>query len=235
MKSSRTTTACSKIPAAKDTYLPGGALISTLGKWCRRVIASGSDDMGRWVWQKLIVKGGRKIQLISAYRDSQKSMPGPTTAYTQEYKMLQDMGHSDPHPRNKSIIDLTNHIKQATNSNEEIILALDANEDILPKEVPGPKHDIMTLMKDTNLIDVYEYQHNQKGDTSRRNTKKIDHVLISHNLLSAVKHSGFLPWNQIMEYDHCTGFADFAKTELFGETHRRPHPQFIAENLYRIS
>ena len=47
-RNSRTTTACSKIPAANDTYLPGCALIATLGKFSVRVIASGSDAMGRW-------------------------------------------------------------------------------------------------------------------------------------------------------------------------------------------
>ena len=99
-RNSRTATACSKIPAAKEAYLPGGALISTLGKCAGRVIASGSDDMGRWAWQKLVGKGGKTIQIISAYQVSQKSMPGPTTAYTQQYKMLQDKDHSDPHPRN---------------------------------------------------------------------------------------------------------------------------------------
>ena len=83
-RNSRTATACSKIPAAREAYLPGGALISTLGKWAGRLIASGSDDMGRCAWQKLVGKGGKTIQIISAYQVSQKSMPGPTTAYTQQ-------------------------------------------------------------------------------------------------------------------------------------------------------
>ena len=62
-----------------------------------------------------------------------------------------------------------------------------------------------------------EYQHKQTGDTCRWNTKKIDQVLISLNLIPAVKHSGFLPWNQIMELDHHTRFVDFDKAELFGK------------------
>ena len=222
LRNSRTTTTCSKIPAANDTYLPGGALITTLGKFSARVIASGSDAMGRWAWQKLIGKGGRTIQIISAYIVSQKTMPGPTTAYTQQYKMLQDMDHSDPHPRNQFIIDLTKHIQESKQNKEEIILALDANEEILLEGVPGPKHSITQLMTDTNILDVYEYQHEQTGDTSRRNTKKIDHVIVSPNLIHAVKHSGFLPWNQIMESDHRTGFVDFDEVALFGDNTEDP-------------
>ena len=115
-------------------------------------------------------------------------MPGPTTAYTQQYNMLQDKYHSDLHPKKQFIIDLTQHIQEVTTNNEDIILALDANKDILPEGVPGPKYSITNFIKDTNLTDMYEYQHKQTGDTSRRNTKKIDHVLISPKLLLAVKH-----------------------------------------------
>ena len=89
-----------------------------------RVIESGSDPLGRWAWQKVIGKEGKIIQIISAYRVAQKSMPGPTAAYTQQYKMLQDMDHSDPHPRNQFIIDLTTHLHQAQTNKEEIILGV---------------------------------------------------------------------------------------------------------------
>ena len=71
-------------------------------------------------------------------------------------------------------------------------------------------------------MDVYEHQHEYTGDTSRRSTKKIDHVLISHNLIPAVKHSGFLPWNQIIESDHRIGFVDFDENKLFGENMEDP-------------
>ena len=69
---------------------------------------------------------------------------------------------------------------------------------------------------------MYEHQHKYTGDISRRNTKKIDHVLISHNLILTVKHLGFLPWNQIMESDHRTGFLDFDENELFGKITEDP-------------
>ena len=77
-------------------------------------------------------------------------------------------------------------------------------------------------MGDINLVDVFENQHKETGDTSRRKSKKIDHVLISHNLLPAVKHLGFLPWNQIMESDHHTGFVDFDDLGLFRENTEDP-------------
>ena len=45
-KISRTTTARSTVPAAADTYLSGGALITTFGKWSGIRLSSGSDPLG---------------------------------------------------------------------------------------------------------------------------------------------------------------------------------------------
>ena len=73
-------------------------------------------------------------------------MSGPTTAYTQQYKMLQDMDEPNPHPRNKFIKDPTKHIQQATTNNEEKILALDANKELLPFGAHKKKHSISSLI-----------------------------------------------------------------------------------------
>ena len=198
---------------------PGGALLIAFRKAGGRVIASGSDPLGRWAWQKLIRQGGKTIQIISAYRVSQKIMPGPTAAYKQQYKMLQDMDHSDPHSKTQFIIDLTKHIKTAISQKEEIILALDANEEIMPNEIPSPTRSITLLKDSANLIDVFTFQNENTRDTSRRSTKKIEHVLITPSLLNSVKYSGFLPWHQIMKSDHRTGFVDLTHC-LFLEMYR---------------
>ena len=81
---------------------------------------------------------------------------------------------------------------------------------------------------------MYEYQHEQTGDKCKKNTKKIDHVKIPPKLLPLVKHSGFLPWNQILESDHCTRFIDFWWKSTVWRKHRRPHPQCLPETLHRL-
>ena len=100
-----------KKPQMEKMSIMNGKNNGWVGKFSGRVIASGSDKVGRRALQKLIGTGGRTIQIISAYKVSQKIMPGPTTVYTQQYKMLQDMDHSDPHPRNQFVIDLTKYIQ----------------------------------------------------------------------------------------------------------------------------
>ena len=181
-RSSRTTTSCSSCPAAVDTYLPGGTMLTTLGRWCGRIVDSGSDELGRWSWQKMLGKSGKIILIISAYRVSQTSLPGPTTAYAQQYQMLLDKDKTNPQPKTQFIQDLIPFIQQAKERQEQIILALDANEEILSEDQQCPKHSISHLIQVTGLQDVYTTQHKTIGDTSRSSNKKIDHVLITPDL-----------------------------------------------------
>ena len=73
-------------------------MLTTLGRWCGRIVDTGSDAQGRWSWQKMLGKEGKTILIISAYRVSQKSLPGPMTVYTQQYHMLLDKDNINPQP-----------------------------------------------------------------------------------------------------------------------------------------
>ena len=165
----------------------------------------------------MLGKAGRIILIISAYRVSQKSLPGPTTAYAQQYQMLLDKDYTNLQPRAQFIKNLTLFIQEARERQKQIILALDANKELIPEDQQCPKNSTSQLVQETGLQDVYNMQHDIIGDTSRTSNTKIDHVLISTELQSAVKYSGFLPWNQVMESDHRTVFVDFDKLELLGE------------------
>ena len=175
-RSSRTTMSCSACPAAVDTYLPGGTMLTTLGRWCGRIMNSRSDAQGRWSWQKMLGKEGEIILIISAYRVSQKSLPGPMTAYTQQYHMLLDKDNTNPQPQTQFIKDLIPFIQQARKRQEQIIIALDTNEELLPEEIPIPKHSISHLVQATGLQDMHTIQHEVMGDTSRKSNTQINHA-----------------------------------------------------------
>ena len=173
--------------------------------------------MGRWSAVQLRGKKQEKIWFISAYRVSQDTLPGPHIAYAQQHKMLLDADVQDPRPKRQFIIDLTKFITDITKKHEHVILALDANEVLEPAGVPVKPTSITALQRDCGLQDVYKYQHESRGDTTSKKQHKIDHLLISPALLPAVIRSGFLPFAEILESDHRTGFADFDSTVLFGE------------------
>ena len=136
--------------------------------------------------------------------------------------MLMDLDHTNPHPKEQFITDLRKHI-QTSAKNEMLIIGLDANEELLPEDSPAKETSITALMRDLHLTDVFQHQHGHTGDTSRKNAKKIDHVLVSANVLPAIQHSGFLPWNTIMESNHRTGYIDFDALTLFGNTDDLTH------------
>ena len=136
--------------------------------------------------------------------------------------MLTDLDHTNPNTRDQGITNLRKHI-QTSARNEITIIGLDADKELLPNDAPVKETSISVFMQELNLTDVFQYQHGHTGDTSRKNSKKIDHILVSANVLPAIQHSGFLPWNKIMESDHRTGYVDFDALTLFGNTDDLTH------------
>ena len=216
---SRTEFTCSTVKP-QNTYLPGGSLISALGHWTGRVINTEVDStkMERWTCYNMRGKKSKIVSIYSAYRVPQDSLPGDQTTYAQQYKMMQDAGHLDPRPRRQFITDLIADIKaKQADQNHQIILGLDANEILEADGTPVKSSSIIHLKRECGLTDVYEFQHEVVGDTSSKKRHKIDHLLVSPDVLPSVVRSGFLPWGTVIESDHRTGFVDFDATLLFGQ------------------
>ena len=55
------------------------------------------------------------------------------------------------------------------------------------------------------------------GDNSIKKNHKIDHLLVSQDILPTVIRSGFLPWGAVIASDHRTGFLDVNASMLFGD------------------
>ena len=53
-------------------------------------------------------------------------------------------------------------------------------------------------------------------NTSIKKEHKIDHLLVSQDVLPSVTRSGFLPWGVVIASDHRTGFLDVNASMLFG-------------------
>ena len=67
--------------------------------------------MGRWSCVNLRGKHDKIISIRSAYRVPQDTLPGPFTAYAQQYNHLHDADVPDPRPRRQFIVDLIKEIK----------------------------------------------------------------------------------------------------------------------------
>ena len=68
------------------------------------------------------------VSVYSTYIVPQDTLPGPLTAYAQQYNMLTNTRISDPQPRRQLITDLIKYIKKKINiGTHQIILGIDAN------------------------------------------------------------------------------------------------------------
>ena len=71
-------------------FVQGGACLIVTGKWASRVMAYGSDYLGRWVWVTLRGRWNQKLTVVSMYRPNPVSKSsGPTTVWSQQRSRLQ--------------------------------------------------------------------------------------------------------------------------------------------------
>ena len=67
-------------------YKPGGIMGGVMGRYKARVIESGHDKYGRWVWFRMSGQSNRTITVIGTYQVCQDNVrtAGATTAITQK-------------------------------------------------------------------------------------------------------------------------------------------------------
>ena len=80
--------------------------------------------------------------------------PGPFTAYSQQCHILNIRGNQNPNPREEIINNLIEFINNLKQSGHQIILSIDANEEI--KENQQKNYGIQKLLKQTQLIDAHK-------------------------------------------------------------------------------
>jgi hypothetical protein len=123
----------------ESDYQPGGTVSLVTGKWTSRNIEKGSDSygLGRWSFMVLWETRGRRILIVTAYRVCAQTLQscGVTTATAQQFRQLmqkwKEMGTlDDPIPRLQFILDLQAWLEYRQRDGYEIILAIDANENI---------------------------------------------------------------------------------------------------------
>jgi len=140
----------------KGNIQPGGTLTLALGKWASRVIHQGHDKLlGRWSYLELIGQNGKCIIIASAYRVcTQEFNATMNTVTAQQTRLLQQQGIKNPKPRIQFLTDLIQQIQTWRQAGKEIILSMDANED-----VDHPHSEIMRLFNETDLIDLHHHRY----------------------------------------------------------------------------
>lgn len=125
----------------KEGYKPGGTLTAVLGAhWAAKIINKGTDPtgMGRWSFITMKGVGDILVTFVTAYRVciTTKEASGEKTAFQQQHRIWQSRYPTRPNdPRKQFILDLQLWISQMKDLGHDIVLMMDANEDITTK--PG--------------------------------------------------------------------------------------------------
>jgi exonuclease III len=198
-------------------YKPGGVMGIVCGKTKGRIIASGSDHMGRWVYIRLQGQGERVITIVGTYQVCQSNVKtvGPTTAIAQQYSILVQEGRVDAHQvRKHHAQDLLQFVKARQDKGDLVCVCGDFNETI------GLSAQGLTRLCSERMLQDVVFESHGHGyhefNTYKRGNKCIDYMLVDRSLMQATRASGYEPFNARIMGDHRGVYVDFHTCQLFG-------------------
>ena len=145
-------------------YKPGGVMMMTVGNTTGRILSSGSDSLGRWVYTRFNGSAGRTITIIATYQvcKGNPRLAGDTTAIKQQYSMLERMRRQQPHRiRHHHTKDLCQFVQTCKDQGDLVCVGGDFNETL------GENGGGLTrLCSDFGLVDAilqtnrsHQFQH----------------------------------------------------------------------------
>jgi hypothetical protein len=109
----------------------GGTCVIAIDDCVHRVVSQGSDDtgLGRWAWLRLEGQRGHHLRVISAYRPTTNHSAGTGTVHAQQERYFTSKDR-DIEPRMAFYTDLFEAVDSWKREGDQIILGIDANEDV---------------------------------------------------------------------------------------------------------
>ena len=188
----------------------GGNCMAVTGQATIRMTKSGRDhaNLGRWVWMEFSGKEAYSTRIYTAYRPSAHKPPHSknTTVYDQHDRYIRKNKLSST-PRELFDTDLKREIKDHLH-NKQIILMLDANEDI----ENGTFNDMMNGLGMRNGIQSRIAQ--PMPPTHHRGSRPISAIYCSRNII--VMRSGILPIGMGIRGDHRNIYIDVQAQSVMG-------------------
>ena len=211
------------------TWKPGGTGILSTGPATGRILKTGHDPWGRWSYQTFAGKEGKQVTIISAYQvvAQRQALKGQFTTATQQHSLLLRQQDKITDPRTAFRRDLQSFLRLCTQEEgHDILLLGDFNE-----RIGEDTNGMSRIATEFNLIDVMKLHHPHLDEvaTYARGRKRLDFVLGSHNVATAIINCGYESFNYRYHTDHRAYFVDINSQLLFGST-----PQSFAKFSERI-
>jgi len=130
-------------------YQPGGTLAIALGKWASCIINWDMDKvLSCWLYLEFVGQHGMWLVMVSSYHICPQTFDATTNTVTVQWTHLLQQGVTNPNLRKHSIT----QIKQWCNQGKEVLVGMDANENIY-----NPHSKITRLFMETDLVDLHHH------------------------------------------------------------------------------
>ena len=190
---------------------PGGTAIIFNERLSSRCKDTGIDprNLGRWAWTRCGDENKLHTTFISVYRPCVSTSSVGTTTYDQHLRNIP----INNDPRQLLFDDLTILIKSFQEKGDNIIIGMDANEDITNRNIKS----FMTTLNLKNAVLSLHGNRCPSTTDAGNSDKPIDIIMCSMSLYPA--NAGIDP-NAGSTSDHSWVWADFKKEDLFGQDYR---------------
>ena len=167
----------------------------------------------RWTTVTVLEKHNKRTSVFNMYRpgDTSIKMFDPLTVIKQQWLLFQQKNRTKIYPHDASITDLIIVIKRKQKDHHEIIVTVDGNESFV-----SSKGGMTRLCKVCKLYDLLNHCHNLPTNSSTyiRETKQIDYILVSINILKETTQCGMTTFSEITTTDHRSLYLDVSYNKV---------------------
>ena len=194
-------------------YQRGGVAQLTMGDTVAYKIEQGNDPLklGRWCWTRYKGKEELHLTVFTAYVPTLNKKDLHST-YSQQVWFFHEKKAKDVCPRKEMIDNLCTAVKSAVDRGDQVIVMLDANQDVRDSY-------LQAKLSGTNigLWEINIYKHgNDAPPTYNRGSEPIDGIFVSPCLAHSAK-CGYLSFGDApLNCDHRTLWLDIPKDVVFG-------------------
>ena len=198
----------------------GGVAVCVLGDSVHKVRSKGNDPtgLGRWTWALLEGKQHHLTRIVSVYRPSISSSEGEDTVDAQHTDYLRSNDDLRP-PRQAIYEDLQTQINVWKANGENIIICIDANENILEGVT-------CQFFQENDMEEAILSTHPNKPSPATCNKNEhrvsIDGIFCTHGLIPVA--AGYRPFHEGPKSDHRILWVDFVKKSVLGNESPRMKP-----------
>jgi GTP-binding protein EngB required for normal cell division len=136
------------------------------------------------------------------------------TAYMQQWRVLSEKYGKPLDPRKQTLIDLKKFLREEKQNGREVVLMLDANE-----EVKNRTDEMIETINECEMIDVHAKSDPlNEVETYVRGKQRIDYMMATERVAECVEYTNIAPYNKGIVSDHRALAIDINSKKLHWET-----------------